>query len=265
MEHIVLNRTSKENDLRLVSLIRLNKDERVLINQDKEKNKHIALRTNEGDCSVKVNKTTFEIPQNSIFVTPAKNTVIVSNESNYKTDIFLFKCAKLNACVVQGKHIHVPYSEWETNQSRIIDTCLKNKNENSMLLLNSVFGSLYYNWAFSAESFKQPDKFSNAQIEKAAEYISKNLDQKINMKELSKHFNYSERNFRKLFKDVTGMSPKNYQQEMRLSKARQLLSDSDMTISEISEKMGYYSQFQFSSVFKMKFGLTPTQYKAKMK
>ena len=49
--------------------------------------------------------------------------------------------------------------------------------------------------------------------------------------------------------------------EARLEHAKDLLRAGEQSISEISEAVGYYSQFQFSRDFKKEYGLTPSDYR----
>ena len=50
---------------------------------------------------------------------------------------------------------------------------------------------------------------------------------------------------------------------MRLQKARYLLQHEDLSISEVSYKVGFSSPAYFSTVFKSKFGVTPKAFKEK--
>jgi AraC-like DNA-binding protein len=52
---------------------------------------------------------------------------------------------------------------------------------------------------------------------------------------------------------------------VRLKKAKFLLSSGDLTISEVASKVGFSSQGYFSTVFKSKFGVTPSEFKEKKK
>ena len=81
------------------------------------------------------------------------------------------------------------------------------------------------------------------------------------MSELARELHLSERNFRKYFTEEMGVSPKAYLQTVRLQRAKELLRTPGQSISEISESVGYYSQFQFSRDFKKEFGLTPSAYR----
>lgn len=64
------------------------------------------------------------------------------------------------------------------------------------------------------------------------------------------------------FRELTGKSIGNYISEYRLMKARDMLEDTTMSISEVSERLGFRSQRYFSIFFKDKTGMSPTAYRA---
>jgi signal transduction histidine kinase/AraC-like DNA-binding protein/CheY-like chemotaxis protein len=63
-------------------------------------------------------------------------------------------------------------------------------------------------------------------------------------------------------KAVLGLNVNDYILSVRMQKAKYLLLNEDLTISEISFKVGFSSQAYFSTVFKSKFGATPSEYKS---
>ena len=81
------------------------------------------------------------------------------------------------------------------------------------------------------------------------------------LKELRQEFG---EDFRKLFKEFTGISPALYQQELRLQRARELLSSTPISIKEIAYRLNFDSPDYFSSKFKAKVGCKPSEYREKM-
>ena len=72
-------------------------------------------------------------------------------------------------------------------------------------------------------------------------------------------------NFRKLFKEFTGISPSLYQQDLKLQRAKELLSTTNLSIKEIAYRLNFESPDYFSSKFKIKTNLKPSEYRSKMK
>ncbi len=99
-------------------------------------------------------------------------------------------------------------------------------------------------------------------INKACLRIREGLEEKITVQELAAELGSSYSNFRKLFKEYTGMSPAFYQQDLRLQRAKELLSTTDMSIKEIAYRLNFDSPDYFSSKFKVKIGCKPSEYRA---
>lgn len=71
----------------------------------------------------------------------------------------------------------------------------------------------------------------------------------------------SEVYFRKLFKRHFGISPKQFIIDMRIQKAKQLLSENLLSTSAISESCGFSSAYHFSRLFRQHTGITPSEYR----
>ena len=80
---------------------------------------------------------------------------------------------------------------------------------------------------------------------------------------LARACNISEVYFRKQFKSLTGTSPVEYRNALRLDKARQYLEYGDISIQEISDTLGYATVSHFIKQFREKYGLPPLEYKKK--
>lgn len=75
----------------------------------------------------------------------------------------------------------------------------------------------------------------------------------------------SEVYFRQLFHRFFHTSPKQYILDLRIRKARQLLTGSDLSVLAIAEQCGFTNPYHFSRTFKTVTGLTPTAYKRQNK
>ncbi len=73
--------------------------------------------------------------------------------------------------------------------------------------------------------------------------------------------NVSKYYFIKCFKAELGVTPNVYFNNLRLEKAKLLLSQTNMKIYDIAEELGFYDQFYFSKLFKKYIGVSPIKYK----
>ncbi|MFC4776172.1 helix-turn-helix domain-containing protein [Paenibacillus sp. GCM10023252] len=95
----------------------------------------------------------------------------------------------------------------------------------------------------------------------AKSYMEHYYNQPLDGRTLAKLAGYSYDHFRHLFKLHTGYSPKAYIMELRLEKAKQLLLQSQETITAIADSCGYGNVQQFCMLFKRSTGVTPAAYR----
>ncbi len=105
----------------------------------------------------------------------------------------------------------------------------------------------------------------NDPVSRAVEFMKEGLEKELSITELAGKVNCSPSHFYALFNKQIGYSPLKYFNQLRIQKSCHLLSFSDLSIKEISNKTGYQDQFYFSRLFKNVMGLTPTQYRLKYK
>ena len=102
---------------------------------------------------------------------------------------------------------------------------------------------------------------STKTIASAREYINKNYNTDISLDDVSREVNISPYYFSKLFKDETGEGFVEYLTNLRIEKAKELLSGTSYSMKEICQMVGYTDPNYFSRIFKKNVGVTPTEYK----
>ncbi|GEM_PF-5854976 len=98
-------------------------------------------------------------------------------------------------------------------------------------------------------------------LKPAVDYIEKHYTNKINLEEISSQCNMSPFHFTREFKKLFGMTPMLMVTDVRLQRAKQLLLDSNVSITEVASIIGFYDVGHFSKVFKQKNGYTPLQFR----
>ena len=100
------------------------------------------------------------------------------------------------------------------------------------------------------------------QIAKAIEAkITKDLEVKITVSELSRQFDISETTLKTYFKNLYGKNISAYLQEVRMNEASRLIEKTTYTIADISGMVGYENQSKFAAVFKTYFNCSPLEYR----
>jgi AraC-like DNA-binding protein len=98
-----------------------------------------------------------------------------------------------------------------------------------------------------------------ARIEKALKLIHAKFNTAMNVDALATLVNMSPSAFHRAFNDVTASSPIQYIKKLRLNKARDLLLEQRVRVSEAALHVGYESAAQFSREFKRYFGNSPSE------
>ena len=83
----------------------------------------------------------------------------------------------------------------------------------------------------------------------------------MNVADCARMCSLSLSHFTRVFREITGQSPQQFIINLRISRAKELLSYTDMNISEIAEASGFHDQNYFARVFKKSVGQTPSEYR----
>lgn len=101
----------------------------------------------------------------------------------------------------------------------------------------------------------------NQKMERAKIIMHENVFKDIDTKQIVDKLNISYSWFRKIFKTYTGYAPAQYLQQLKINKAKQLLTETTQSVKEIAFQLNYNSTEHFFSVFKAKTKQTPTEYR----
>lgn len=100
-------------------------------------------------------------------------------------------------------------------------------------------------------------------IHQVHDYLMENISQHITIDALAKKFLINPTTLKTLFKSVYGNSIASHIKEHRMESAARFLTETDMSISEISKNVGYESQSKFTAAFKAYYNILPKDYRKK--
>ena len=101
--------------------------------------------------------------------------------------------------------------------------------------------------------------------EQIAEYLSLHYNESQSSKSLAKMCHLSESQLRRQFVSIYGMPPIAYRNRLRCRIAAELLRESVLSISEISDQIGYTAPTDFYRAFRARYGLSPSEYRKRSK
>jgi transcriptional regulator GlxA family with amidase domain len=102
------------------------------------------------------------------------------------------------------------------------------------------------------------------QERRAKELMTSQMDKGLSIAQVANECSLSRSHFSRAFKKNTGLSPRDWYLQLRLDKAKGLLGDSALTISQISLDCGFADQSHFTRVFTREVGITPFNWRRSM-
>jgi AraC family carnitine catabolism transcriptional activator len=93
----------------------------------------------------------------------------------------------------------------------------------------------------------------------AIRLMGDHLEEPMAVPDIAKRVGLSQRQLERLFADNTGMSPIRYYRDIRLDRARGLITQTDMPVLEVALACGFFSPEHFSRAYRLRFGIAPRE------
>ena len=103
----------------------------------------------------------------------------------------------------------------------------------------------------------------NRALMESISYIHEKYYEKITIEDLAHIAHTSRSSYIMKFKEICKMPPASYITKVRIEAAASMLTNTNLTISEIADRTGFYDTAHFSKVFKDTYGVAPIQYRSK--
>lgn len=123
---------------------------------------------------------------------------------------------------------------------------------------------LFYLLLDSISNQKESSKaVSDKILNKAINLLRNNFD--FSISQIAHECSVSESGLRKIFNDKIGISPSQFRLKEKFNKAKYLLESTNLSVSEISDKLNFYDSAYFCKLFRQHTHLTPKQYRQNKK
>lgn len=139
--------------------------------------------------------------------------------------------------------------------------CLETLLDRLMKAGNSLTESPSGAGAESSTSAAFPEEMTDSPIRQAVRYIDAALPGDVSLQEVAARVHLNPSYLSQLFKQQMNMNFIDYVLEQRMARAKQLLAQTSLRISEIAERVGYSDLAYFSNAYKRVTGMTPTEYR----
>ncbi|XCF07825.1 AraC family transcriptional regulator [Tamlana crocina] len=230
---------------------------------------YIFIYCTKGKGEIRLNDTTTKISPNQFFILPknAKHEYAADKKDPWSIYWFHFNgnlASKLyNRYASNPTNLrNIPFSAENIESFDKIFNLFDNNNLEhglefaNILALNFISSFIYYN----AEEQKELDQGDNV-INAIREYLLSDLQKNHTLDHISERFNYSKSYLHTKFKKRTGYSIIVFHNLKKVQKACEYLIYTDLSIKEISFKVGFDDPLYFSRIFKKYMGKSPRKYK----
>jgi len=102
---------------------------------------------------------------------------------------------------------------------------------------------------------------SKFDINEIITYINEHYTEDIYLEKIAEIFNISDKHLSKVFKNLTGISFHTYISNLRITKSKKLLLETDLSVIKIGEMVGFSTHSTFFRIFKKFEGINPTQFR----
>jgi len=147
--------------------------------------------------------------------------------------------------------------------TEIIEHTRREKTGYQPLISGAVLHLLGYIHSLTKQKIFEDEDMVEITVNKARVLLRTRIDEDISMQKIADELQVSYAWFRKMFKQYTGIAPQQYLIQLKIERAKMLLSNPLKSVKEVAYELNFESYFYFSKLFKEKVGLSPDQYKKK--
>ena len=107
-----------------------------------------------------------------------------------------------------------------------------------------------------------PGGLPRYKLRHAIQFIRENIDKDISFHDIAAHLKMSAFHFARMFRHATGDSPHQYIVRCRVDRAKELLAETKLPITDVAFEVGYKTQSHFTTCFGKLVGVTPAAFRA---
>ena len=220
----------------------------------------------DGECYIKIDDKEYVASKGMLFLLPYNSTQTYHHISeNYVTKYwfhFTLSCndKDLLELITLPHYIDVQ----EPKKVRDLFTKIINLDEETTIqakLMQKSYIMQLFAYYYEHASNKQDRIFKDDKIATILSYIENNLNQDLNVPDLSNILHLHPNYFIHYFKNMVGKPPMEYINNLRIERAKKLLQSENISIGDIAVQIGFTSSYYFSRIFKKKTGFTPSDYR----
>lgn len=239
-------------------------------NRQEPIDQYVLIYCMEGDGWYKLNGKTYNVHANQYFILPPNEPHAYGASSVQPWTIYWLH--------YKGSHASI-YSEGQ-QEPQDIHPSVNSRISERLLVFEEIFNTLqlstdaetlryassllhYYlaSMRYLRHYRQQTPHERDNVIEAVKHYMKENIERRLTLEHISQYAGYSLSHFSMQFRKNTGESPLAYLNRIKIERACQLLSTTNMRVNQICHKVGFDDSYYFSRLFKRLTGKSPKQYR----
>ncbi len=214
------------------------------------------------------NKTIYRINPGALFITSPEMNHSIITDDNYKPLSYYAVLVELSSHnreierLIKNELLVKWYYNIGTNYRFFFEE-LKEKglSQNHNLQKSASHQLISFLYTLAEQRDFNYTESRNIQLEKSLKIMQNNVTNNLTLKDITFKLSLTDSYFIRLFKRKMGITPMKYFTRLKIEAATYMLTNTDMTINLIADKLKFYSEFHFSKIFKQYTGLAPTNYR----
>lgn len=206
------------------------------------------------------NETFYPGAGDSYFLQAGKNHNYFSDKDNPWKKYFINLSGNLVESLTEGYSLkgiyHFKNLDTKAELKEIISLSKDETNDHTdeiICVLNKIFIKMH--------NAATPKSAASETAEEMKNFISMHQTIKFRMEDLCRHMSLSESHTIRIFKKAYGVTPYAYLTDKRISLAKNMLTNTNLSIKQIAYKLKFADEYYFSNVFKSKVGMSPTEFR----
>ncbi len=147
----------------------------------------------------------------------------------------------------------------------IFNNLSKGFHNQNIEFVNFCFGHLLATFIYANRTSDDLADESSPAVRRSIQFLEKNLHKKLSLHQIAREAGYSPTYFTTLFRKETNYAPLSYFSHLKVLKACEFLDYTRMKVKEISFQLGYSDPYYFTRDFKKKMGMSPRQYRNRIR
>ncbi len=224
----------------------------------------------ENDIQLKMGNRNEWLSKDEIYITSYRGKIKIDSPFSSQYSIFYLKLKSRAEERFLNRHFNIRPSQKLILNGIIAEYEILTTNpssEISGLMLKSLFEQFFltvFRENLRLERVRKKNRAEEETVKFVISYLEEHIGEEIRFAEIVKKAGLSSTGLKNLFKSYTGMGVMQYYSCLKIKKAKELLAEGELNVTQIANILGYESIHYFSRQFKSIEGISPTAYKNRL-